>query len=46
MLKINLIIRITAKFEESLKVASVSFFIPDFHLLIWELGNFTFKVLY
>ena len=33
-------------FEEIFKVTSVSFFIPDFNLLIWELDNLTFKVLY
>ena len=32
-------------FDESLKVTSVQFFIPDFNLLNRELGNFTFKLL-
>ena len=33
-------------FGKTLKVTSVPFFIPDFSLLIKELDNFTFKVLY
>ena len=33
-------------FNESFKVTSLPFFIPDFHLLSCELDNFTFKVLY
>ena len=33
-------------FDESFKVTSVPFFIPDFNLLSCELDNFTFKVLY
>ena len=32
-------------FDEIFKVTSAPFFIPDFKLLSWELGNFTFKVL-
>ena len=33
-------------FDEILKVTSVLFFIPYFHLLSCKLDNFTFKVLY
>ena len=33
-------------FDESFKVTSVPFFVPDFNLLSSELDNFTFKVLY
>ena len=32
------------KFDETLKVTSVPFLIPDFNLLRWELDNFTFNV--
>ena len=45
MRKIIVIITIT-KNVESFKVISVTFFIPDFNLLGYELDNFTFKVLY
>ena len=33
-------------FYELFKVTRVLVFIPDFNLLIWELHNFVFKVLY
>ena len=33
-------------FDESLKVTSVAFFIPDFNLLSRELDNFNLKMLY
>ena len=35
-----------ATFDERFKVNLVSFFIPDFNFLSWELDNFIFKVLY
>ena len=38
--------RTTNKFDERFKVTPVPIFIPDFNLLICELHNFTFKVLY
>ena len=34
------------KFDERFKVTSGSFFILAFNLLIFELDNFTFKLLY
>ena len=33
-------------FDERFKVTSVTFFIPDFNLLSYELENFIFKVSY
>ena len=33
-------------FDESFKVTSVQYFIPDFNLLSYKLDNFAFKVLY
>ena len=42
----NLCRKIPTIFDESSKVTSVWFFIPDFIFLIFELDNVTFKVLY
>ena len=33
-------------FDENCKVTSVQICIPDFNLLIYDLDNFTFKILY
>ena len=33
-------------FDERFRVTSVVFFIPDFNLLAYELGNATFKLLH
>ena len=38
-------LEILFKFDETFRVTSVPFFIPDFHLLSRELDSFTFKVL-
>ena len=38
--------KIDKRIDERFKVTSVSFFIPDFNLLNWELDNFTLKLLY
>ena len=46
MCKISFIIRISDYFDESFKVTSVPFFIPEFNLLRCELENFALKVLY
>ena len=38
--------KLTTTFDEIFKVTSVLFFIPDFDLLSYDLGNITFNVLY
>ena len=42
----NLWGKLMSTLDESLKVTSVPFFIPDFNLFSYSLNTFTFKVLY
>ena len=40
------LLEFSIKFDERVKVTSVPFFITDLNLLIYEINNFTFNVLY
>ena len=47
MWKVSLIsLELLIILDQSFRVISVTFFLVEFDLLIWELGHFTFTLLY